>query len=483
MYFLKDSYVLFLTSALSALIAFLSGIWLRNILGPEEYGLWLIFSLVLTYGYVMHLGILDSFNRDIPLLTGQKKLKTAAHVRNVVFTWMALSGVLSIVAVGVVLCMDLDSSTKTFSIIALLLIPIQNMALYHNAIFLTLQEFKGVAMIQFILGCVQYILMTVFSLYLGLLGLFVGVISGNVIAIVYARFRLSFNLTFVLDKPLVKKMMIIGFPITMVTILLSVFTTLDRLIILYFFDSTAVGFYGITAFVYQGIMVLPKVLHQVAYPKISYTYGKMKSKKALKRLILNPTVYLSYYSPFLLGVIYLILPSFIEAYMPQYEEGTRSAQIISMGLFFLLWAALFAHYLNVVNKQWLLLKLLIVVVIVNILLNIGFVLYGLYIEGIALATSLSYMIYPLLMMWLCFRDMDLSTKKFLKQAGVIMLPFLFMVVTLFFLSQTRGHVLFLVSGYVLFYSSFFFGASRFLPFLFNLPMDTFQSVMAKLKRK
>lgn len=74
MYLIKDSYVLFLTSALSALIAFLSGIWLRNILGPEEYGMWLVFSLVLTYGYVMHLGILDSFNRDIPLLTGQKNM-------------------------------------------------------------------------------------------------------------------------------------------------------------------------------------------------------------------------------------------------------------------------------------------------------------------------------------------------------------------------------------------------------------------------
>ncbi|MFG6495275.1 oligosaccharide flippase family protein [Fictibacillus sp. UD] len=483
MYLIKDSYVLFLTSALSALIAFLSGIWLRNILGPEEYGMWLVFSLVLTYGYVMHLGILDSFNRDIPLLTGQKKHEQVAHIRNVVFSWMALSGVLSIVAVVIVLFMHMPLATKIFAVIALLLIPIQNMTLYHNAIFLTMQEFKGVAMIQFIIGCVQYILMTVFSVYLGLLGLFIGVVLGNILAITYARFRLKFRLTFTLDKKLLIKMMSIGFPITMVTIFLSVFTTLDRLIILYFFDSTAVGFYGITAFVYQGIMVLPKVLHQVAYPKISFTYGKVKSKKALKKLILNPTVYLSYYSPFTLGVIYLGLPSFINNYMPQYDEGTRSAQIVTMGLFFLLWAALFSHYLNVVNKQWLQLKLLIIVVIVNILLNIGFVLQGLYIEGIALATSISYMIYPLLLMWLCFRDMSLSTKIFLKQAGIIILPFLFMAVTLFFLSHIEEHVLLLISCYVLLYSFFLFVASRFLPFLFNLPNATFQSIMAKLNGK
>lgn len=483
MHLIKDSYVLFLSSALSALIAFLSGVWLRNILGPEEYGLWLIFSLILTYGYVMHLGILDSFNRDLPNLLGQKKTQKARYLRDVVFSWMSISGVLSIIGIVSVLLMSMPMMTKGFAILALALVPLQNMGLYHNAIFLTSQKFKEVAMIQFILGCIQYMLMTVFALFLGLMGLFLGVLVGNLLAILYARWKLKAKILFILDKKLVRRMVKVGFPIAMVTILLSVFTTLDRVVIQYFFDSKAVGFYGITAFVYQGIMVLPKVLHQVAYPKISYTYGQKQNKKALRKFILNPTVYLSYYSPFILGVVFLGLPLFIHTFMPQYVEGTRSAQIITMGLFFLLWATLFSHYLNVVNKQWLLLKLLIAVVIVNILLNITFVMQGLYIDGIALATSISYMTYPLLMMYLCLRDMNFSMKQFLNQTGIIVLPFLYMLLILFYLSWVDLHDFYQIGAFLLFYGLFFYVMSAFLPFLLNMPKRTIQMVKSKLNGK
>lgn len=440
MRFIKDIYILFCVSALSALVSFVTGIWIRNILGPEDYGVWLIYSLILVYGYRMHLGILDGFSRDIPQLLGKKNLKRVKLVRNVVFTWMIISGSLAIPGVIIVFLLPLSDFETILSILVILLVPLQNFALFYNMLFLSIQNFKVVAIIQLFIGSLQYLFMAIFSIEFGIYGLLLGVLAGNLIAILYSQMRLTFKLKVNWDWKVIKQMIAYGIPITLIGILLNVFITIDRLIIFYFFGPSSVGHYGITAFVYQGIMVLPSVLHQVMYPKISFRYGETGEKKALKNIVVNPTIYLSYLSPFILGIVYLILPVLVEWLMPQYTAGIEAAKFIIIGMFFLIWAMLYAHYLTVVNKQWTYLRILFAAVIINTSVNLTLVYLGFDIEGVALGTAFSYVIYPLLMMWFCFKDMGETYKMYIQSAGLIFLPFITMISLLFMIHHLHLYV-------------------------------------------
>lgn len=451
---IKDTYILFSVTALAALVSFITGIWIRNILGPEEYGIWLVFSLILTYGYRIHLGILDCFNRDFPIMLGQRNYRMANKVRNVVFTWMIASSFLALAAIVIVLILPLSTFETVLSILTILLIPLQNLALYYNTIFLTIQQFNTVAIIQFIIGSLQYALMGLFSLVFGIYGLLIGVLAGNTLAIFFGHSKLKIKLKIVWNWKILKKMFLYGIPITLIGILLNILITLDRLIIFNFFGSAAVGHYGITAFVYQGIMVLPGVFHQVMYPKISYKYGSFGKKKALKNIVVNPSILLSYLSPIILGTLYFIFPAFIYNILPQYTAGIDAARIMIIGMFSLIWVTLYGHYLTVVNKQWTYFKILLFSVVLNGILNITFVKLGFNIEGVAFGTAITYFVYPIIMMWFCFKDMGDRFSVFLKHAALAINPFIVMVLLILVTHFLNFHFIinffFFIGSYLIF---------------------------------
>ncbi|PPA70137.1 polysaccharide biosynthesis C-terminal domain-containing protein [Jeotgalibacillus proteolyticus] len=473
---------LFIVSACSAAISFITGIWIRNILGPEEYGLWLIYSLFLVYGYYLQFGILEGFSRDVPRVLGQGNTGQAIKIRSTVYTWMFLSSGGSILGVLVLLVLPLTYTETALGIIAMLLVPIQNLVLFYNHYYLTSQQFSKVAVIQLIIGSVQYVIMALCALLFGIYGLFLGVFIGSLAALVYSRIKLKQKPAMKIDKKLLKKMLAYGFRITLIGLLLSLFTTMDRLLVFTFYDSESVGHYGMIAFIYQGIMVLPAVFHQVMYPKINYHYGLTGDKKALMPIILQPTILLSYASPVLLGIAFFGFPWFVELLMPEFVSGTTAARIVIVGLFFFLWAMLYAHYLTVVHKEWSYFKVLCCGILINLILNLFMIQNGFFINGVALGTAISYMVYPLLLMFVCFRDMELNWKEYLRHFTIVLLPFVVMVSLLIGIEQTQIHFLLQIVLYLSSYSIFLILSSRKINFLLLLKGQSFP-LLDKIKAR
>ncbi|KIL43746.1 oligosaccharide flippase family protein [Jeotgalibacillus campisalis] len=445
---------LFIVSACSAAVSFVTGIWIRNILGPEEYGIWLIYSLFLVYGYYMQFGILEGFSRDVPRMLGQGRFKKADDIRSTALVWILMSSGMSFLGVTVLLVLPLTFVETIMGIVALLLVPFQNLVLFFNHFYLTVQQFNKVAVIQLIIGSLQYVVMGFWAIFFGIYGLFLGVLIGSLAALIYSRIKMKTKIQLKWHSGLFKKMLKYGFRITLIGILLSLFTTMDRLLIFAFYDSSSVGLYGIIAFIYQGIMVLPSVFHQVMYPKINYHYGATGSKKALMPIILEPTILLSYISPVLLGIAFFMFPWFVEVFMPEYVAGTTAARIVIVGMFFFIWAMLYAHYLTVVHKEWSYFKVLCCGVLINAIVNLIMIRSGLYINGVAIGTAVSYMMYPLLLMFVCFRDMGLKWADYIRHFAIILLPFGMMIGLMGIIESLHIHFLMQIGFYLLGYLIF-----------------------------
>jgi O-antigen/teichoic acid export membrane protein len=477
---IKDAYILIITTAFSALVSFITGIWIRNILGPGVYGVWLIFSLILTYGYYLQLGIIDAFSREVPQLLGQQKYDQINKVRSIVFTWMIFSACIAIVGVIICLLLPLSSFNKVIISIALLLVPLQNLTLYHNHLFLTTQQFKVVAIIQLIIGSIQYLLMAFFAMIFGIYGLFLGILVGNIGAIVYSRFMVTYKIKIMWDWKIIEKMFSYGIPISIIGILLNVFTTVDRILIYFFYGSVSVGHYGIVAFIFQGIMVLPGVFHQIMYPKISFKYGQTGEKRSLKSIIVTPTMYLSFFSPMILGTIYFIFPTFIKVFMPQYVSGIDAGKLIIIGMFFLIWGTLFSHYHTVVRNIRIYFTVLFSSVCLNIVLNLIFIKLGFNIKGVALGTSISYIVYPIIMMWFCFKDMGESIFDFIKQSLFIFYPFIIMIGLILIISQFQIHFMITLIIFLILYLIFIMISSYHIQILIPLRKILVNSIKLKM---
>ncbi|MCM3790363.1 oligosaccharide flippase family protein [Domibacillus indicus] len=441
MQLLKGTSALFFAMALSAPVSAVTGIWIRNILGPEQYGIWLVFSMIFMYGYYMHLGILDGFSRDIPRLLGEKKSLQAHQLRHVVFTWMTGSGMIAIAFMLLILWLPFTSLEKILGIMAFALIPVQNIALFHNQLHLTTQKFNHVAVIQLIIGSLQYVLMALLALLLGIYGLFLGVLIGNALAIMYSSKHLPYKLRLLWDGNVLKKMLPYGLPIMLIGLLTSLLTTLDRLLVYSFFGAAAAGHYGIIAFVYQGIMVLPGVFHQIMYPKINYMYGKTKKKRHLKHIILRPVYYMAFVSPFFLGTLLFVFPPFAAVLMPEYKEGIDLSKGIIAGLFFWLWAPLFAQYLIGVDRQWTYVKILIGAVLINAGTTILLTMNGFDMEGAAAGLIVSLICCSFLVMRAVLKDMGETLFYFLKCAAAMIHPFILMVLLVWCVQLLPAHFL------------------------------------------
>ncbi len=105
----------------------------------------------------------------------------------------------------IIILLPLSRFETILSIICILLVPLQNMTLFHNHLFLTTQRFNVVAVIQLMIGSIQYILMAIFALFAGIYGLFLGILVGNILAILYSRLRLTYKLNIEWDRNIFKR--------------------------------------------------------------------------------------------------------------------------------------------------------------------------------------------------------------------------------------------------------------------------------------
>ena len=100
--------------------------------------------------------------------------------------------------------------------------------------------------------------------------------------------------------------------------------------------------------------------------------------------------------PILIG-IFLVLPTFVEHFLPDYLLGVSAAQILLVGLIFLPIAGAVGNFLNTVNKQ----IYYTIVQGIAIFLNLGFgtllVNQGMGIEGVAWGVTLTIFVYVLLL--------------------------------------------------------------------------------------
>lgn len=427
---LKNIFYYSSSAYVSQIIGLVSGIWVASLLGPEEFGIWNAFMLVLGYATYTELGVLSAMGRDLPLYLGQGDLKKAAAIEGASRYTTIFGALLAAILLLVFSLFGNHSSKMTIGLQAMSLVLILQQVYAHHRIYLrSHNKFKELSQQQVLFSIATAILALIFVIWDGLEGRLFAAIVAHLLILVYAIRRDPWNEVPKFDLGITWSLMLDGIPILISGFIITMLTSIDRLMIITFLGERQLGYVGLGIMLVSVVSMVPALAIQVLVPQINFLYGSTgKNVETLRSYVLNPPMLLSAILPLVIGPIYLLLPLVVETFLSEYVPGITAARIVTLGTFFYGILGLTDTFLLTLGKLKQYAIFGFSAFIFNVLLDFIFIKMGFGIEGVAFAgTLLTYFLYSTIIIGYALSHYTKEIKVWVKFFARLWSPFLYMV--------------------------------------------------------
>jgi len=384
------------------------------LLGPAIFGIWEGVKLILGYGGCIGCGALEGMHREIPILRGKGEGRKINDIQNVSFSFNLLATiVLSFVLFTITFFIKWNPQVILAIRFTALIVFFQFFKFFYDAWLKANNRFDVVSKIAVIEGvglAVSVVLIFLFS--------FLGFLAGYALSIfassLYAYFKSKSLIRIQWNSKVLKSLIVIGFPIMVITLSAILFQTVDRVLILKFLDTKSLGLYSLGWLAFMPVMFIFYSANSVMFPRFGERFGITGKEGELKKFITLPIKLLSLSAPILIGVISVGLPIVVTIFLPAYSDGLTAGRILIFGLFFAYSVGMVGNFFLVTNRQYFYFLILLTGVLANLIFGLLFLILGLGIVGVAIGASISYFIFFLIMLLLAMKYCEVKTKEALK---------------------------------------------------------------------
>lgn len=454
------------------------------LLGPAIFGTWEAVRLILSYGGYTGLGSMEGMHLKVPLLRGAEKKEDISEIKNVSFIFnFGATTILSFLIFFSTFFINLSPEiTLAFRFIALILF-IQFFKTFYETWLKANNKFDIISKIAVIDG-IGFGLSVILIFFFSFIGFLIGYTLSIIAGTIYAFLKSDCLINLQWKTSVFKKLIVVGFPIMLIGVSSVLFQTVDRLLILKFLDIKLLGFYSIGSLAFLPIMFILYSANSVMFPRFAERFGKTGKEIDLKKFITLPIRNLSLLIPVLIGGVVVILPTLVRFFLPEYIEGITAAQILLFGLFFASTVGMAGNFFLVTNRQYFYLGILLVGVLINLILSSILIRFGLGIVGVAIGTSISYLVFFLAMIIISMNHCKVKIKETLGFLLKVLLPMAYILVISFliikFVNIKELTTLDLIKNVIL-KESIFLIFSSYLVYLFlkKLEIKNYSSILWK----
>ena len=397
-----DHFLFVATTLASAGIHFIYSIIIKAYVMPLEFGMYSTCMILQTYLSYLQLGSLNAFNRDYPQLIGARKYEEAQTYRITVFSFLLLVYLLAIFICSIIFIIigTFDFIDKRilfgFMIVTVItgLMMIENFGNYRCRIdngfmipsIITLFELLSIPIGLILLSKIGY-----YALYITSLA------SVTIGIVLY--YRISYNdLKFSVNFGGLRTILLSGFPLLINSLIWTVVNSIDKFVILGFINTEALGIYGIAQNAFSYMVLIPSAMSQLFYVKIGKFFGETKDQEKLILISNRYSTILSAITSFIAIIAFYMLPFMVNKFMPNYNEGILSSQILILGLTIYSATLINGNVLTILKKNKALLLNSLLVCVCNIVCSIFLVcVIGSKIESVAIGTAVSYILCALIL--------------------------------------------------------------------------------------
>lgn len=407
----------------------LGGILIAKLLGPALYGIRNAFGLAMEYDAYSNMGSFAAMSREVPYYRGGKDIDKAELI---VSTTFGVNFLFSLFIGITLICVSLYLRTTSFQpiyidfvfFLGLLTISNKVMNFYADKLLID-KKFILTSRVQMLYGIVNCIACVTLAYYIGLRGVFIGLVISDVVCIGYILINERRIPAIRISIPVIIELVKIGFPIMIVGLLLMILKSTDRIIIIAMLSKEDLGYFGIAVFTTFIIATIPSAIIDIVFPGLMEKLGRTKDIYQIKHYFIELTVLIAYFMPFLLAVLYFSIHIPVQYYLTDYLPAINVVKIITAGLFF---NALYMIPIGVcyaIDKQVKIIYIALPAVVLNFILNYLFIRLGWGINGVALGTSISYFIFCSAIVWYTLKQFKDNIGNIYKYFLMIYSPFIY----------------------------------------------------------
>lgn len=422
--------IIFSLAQYTSLFGLARGFVVAKLLGPVLFGIRNTFGIIMSFNTYSHLGTLFAMQRDVPYYRGKSEDAKADLIISSTF-WVNMllvtfAGILCIIASFYLKATNWDDNYCILLFFTGSLIISGRLSEFYNYSFQIENKFYVLSRIQLYSKIVTAVSCIALTYFFSLRGFFIGLFIGDLFFITDSFFNIEKKIpSLIVSFQVIKDLMKTGLPMLASGMLFILLINIDKIMILWFLSQKDLGFYGIATIATGVIGTISDSVFSVTLPEMMKKYGKTHDIKRIKNYLIEPTVVLAYFLPFLLASIYFLIHIPIQYYMVKFIPSIKIVKILTLGLFFFAVPTMAHSICIAVNKVINLTYFNFITISISAILNYTFIKLGFGLEGIALGTSISYFIHCTTTLTYAMSQFKAEAKEYIKFFITIYAPFVY----------------------------------------------------------
>lgn len=450
---LRDTSIFTIAKYSAYFFTILTGLIIAKVLGPASFGVYSALMLIVTYSHYSNLGLLFAMTKKVPFYRGKKQYSKVKETENIAF-----SGIMIIILfVSLVLIIASffirNVSVNTINGLRIIagIITLQQIFYFYQHYLRAEKKFSIMGKILLIYSIAYFIFIIPLIIKFRLEGVFFAMLLAYIMVISYLSKKDEFKLKIRFMPKKTVQLIKIGFPLLTMGIIMVFFISIDKIMIIKFMDKLQLGYYSFAAIVAGIVGFIPQSISHITFPYLVERYGEKEDKAHIKNYLFQPTLILSYLIPIVIGLVFITAPVAIYYVLPKYLPGIIPFKILICAAFFMSITLPASNFLITINKERKIILFQAISIILAIILNYIFIINGYGINGVAIATAISYLFYTLGIIIYSFNNYIHGFIDYLKFFTKTYIPFIYITIIL--------------------------ALSNFIPITGNLPRDILLTIL------
>jgi O-antigen/teichoic acid export membrane protein len=394
--FIRDSVGYAVSQYLVRFLTTVRGLIAARLLGPAGYGSWNGLILLLEYGIYAPLGTYSALDQSVPARIVDGDAQRLDRVKRA-----GLFNVVISTTVFGALCLLYFARTQGqiravwgLSGVAMMVgcVALTNLSYYHLTLMRSHGNIAAVSRWWLLQGAIGVVLGLALIHWLGVWGLLWGWFTGTLVATLSVM-RAGHRVVPLVPSATRESIALlrVGLPMFIFTASSFVMRSLDRVIILRFLGTEALGLYGLSVMAVGFLLTLPDAAAYVLYPQLVRRYREGgDAPAAIRDHVHRAMRAVSLAMPALCAIVYLGADDVVEWLLPRFRDGVPSLRILCFGAGGLALANLASIVLMTLGRQMQLVPVAVCMTAVGATLDLLAIHWGYGIRGVAWATFVTY---------------------------------------------------------------------------------------------
>ncbi len=320
------------SSYIGLVLSLVRSIFVMRLIGPRGRGIQRLAGIWKGYLSNVSMPWRSGLSKDLPISIGAGDCERAAEVEDAGF--FATAAFTSLAALGMVLYAIFVSPASwehrvAFAIGGGLLLADDMTSLYW-ATLRSWGRFHLLALGEIVRAVAQLVLMIAGAWLLDVTGVMLGWLAAGLLVLAYLDVASRIGVRIRVDWRQVWSLLRIGLPVAIISFADVLLRTVDGVVLERYYGAERFGLYTLAMQMATYLFNLPQAAGFVIWPKVLQSYGGDDTAQKRRRVLL-PTVGLAAAMPVIGGMAWIMLPSLVEALVPEFLPAVPAAQILSLG--------------------------------------------------------------------------------------------------------------------------------------------------------